>query len=218
MIGGAIECHLDGLGFGVSTRLAMIRHGPTAWNLEQRVQGRSDIPLSDAGRAWVRTWRLPDEVAGLRWFVSPLRRARETAAILGLSPAIEESLVEIDWGEWDAALLPELREREAAAMAERRRQGAAFRAPGGESARDVQERLKPWLARIGAAGEPCGAVAHNGVIRALYALAADWDMTGPAPIPLRDASVHFFRVDRAGVPSVERMNVPLTDTPPPTAA
>ena len=201
----------------MSIRLAMIRHGPTDWNLMQRVQGRSDVPLSEKGRTWVCSWRLPRETEGLRWFVSPLLRARETATILGLSPAVEPSLLEIDWGEWDAKLLPELREREAEAMAERHRLGVDFRAPGGESPRDVQERLNPWLARLGAAGQPCGAVAHNGVIRALYALAAGWDMTGAPPIEFQDGCVHLFQITSEGIPSVERMNIPLTGVPRPNS-
>jgi probable phosphoglycerate mutase len=46
--------------------------------------------------------------------------------------------------------------------------GLDFRPPGGESPRDVQERLKPYLASL--AG-PTIAVTHKGVLRALYALA-----------------------------------------------
>jgi probable phosphoglycerate mutase len=39
--------------------VALIRHGPTDWNAERRLQGRSDRPLSAAGRASVCRWRLP---------------------------------------------------------------------------------------------------------------------------------------------------------------
>ena len=46
------------------TLLALIRHGPTEWNENGLVQGRSDIPLSDRGRAKVTQWRLPDMLAG----------------------------------------------------------------------------------------------------------------------------------------------------------
>ena len=43
------------------TPLAMIRHGPTAWNEEHRLQGRADVPLSAVGVARVETWVVPDE-------------------------------------------------------------------------------------------------------------------------------------------------------------
>ena len=42
------------------SRIALIRHGPTGWNQQKRLQGQSDQPLSDEGRARVKTWRLPE--------------------------------------------------------------------------------------------------------------------------------------------------------------
>lgn len=58
--------------------LYLLRHGETAYNAEKRYQGQRDIPLSPAGRAALRPAAFaPDTV-----YVSPLRRARETAAIL----------------------------------------------------------------------------------------------------------------------------------------
>ncbi|MEA2780662.1 MAG: hypothetical protein QOK29_2206, partial [Rhodospirillaceae bacterium] len=63
--------------------LALMRHGPTEWTAEHRLQGRTDLSLSEAGREIVAGWRLPPEVAGFSWLSSPLQRARETAALLG---------------------------------------------------------------------------------------------------------------------------------------
>ncbi|RII86603.1 histidine phosphatase family protein, partial [Clavibacter michiganensis subsp. insidiosus] len=37
------------------TRIVLVRHGRTAWNVERRVQGSSDIPLDDTGRAQAAT-------------------------------------------------------------------------------------------------------------------------------------------------------------------
>ena len=42
--------------------LILIRHGPTLWNAQGRLQGRSDQPLSEAGLAEVTRWHLPDAV------------------------------------------------------------------------------------------------------------------------------------------------------------
>ena len=75
--------------------LVVLRHGPTDWNAGRRIQGLSDRPLSAAGRAVVRRWKLPDDSAGYHWMTSPLLRARETAALMGHGDAvIESALVE----------------------------------------------------------------------------------------------------------------------------
>ena len=56
------------------TPLVLLRHGPTAWTREHRLQGRADLPLDEAGRATVRGWRLPPDLRDLLWFTSPLAR------------------------------------------------------------------------------------------------------------------------------------------------
>lgn len=190
--------------------LVVLRHGPTDWNAERRIQGRSDRPLSAAGRAAVRRWRLPDEWSGYDWTTSPLLRARETAALMGHGDAvIEAALVEADWGRWEGRTLAQLRDLYGAEMVEMEARGLDFRPPGGESPREVQARLAPWLARVAARGRPCVAVCHKGVIRALAALASGWDMAGPPPEKLRDAAAHRFLVGTGGTPAVERLNLPL---------
>ncbi len=92
--------------------LVMLRHGPTEWNETGRIQGRSDRPLSPAGRAAVRDWRLPEAFGDHRWVTSPLARARETAALMGHDDAVvEPALIETDWGQWEGRTLAELRQR-----------------------------------------------------------------------------------------------------------
>jgi uncharacterized phosphatase len=77
--------------------LAFIRHGQTDWNLNKQLQGSSDIPLNDTGRAQARD--AVTTLEGVDWEVivsSPLSRARETAAIIAagldieLGPAYDE--------------------------------------------------------------------------------------------------------------------------------
>ena len=85
----------------------------------------------------------------------------------------------------------------------------SFRPPGGESPRDVQARLIPWLRETGAAGLATGAVTHKGVIRALYALASGWDMRDKEPVRLRDACAHRFLVAPDGAVAVDALNLDL---------
>ena len=191
--------------------LLVLRHGATDWNAEKRMQGRADRPLGAAGRAAVAAWRLPPEADGAACFASPLCRARETAAILGLGAAVPvPALAEMDWGDWEGQRLGDLRQRLGGALARNEARGLDFRPPGGESPRQVQARLLPWLAARAAVPGTSLAVTHKGVIRALYALAVGWDMRKSPRDRLRADRAHRFRLDAEGRPSVERLNVALT--------
>ena len=198
------------------TRLFLLRHGPTSWNAEGRIQGHIDIPLSDEGRAMVQDWVLPEGLGGFVWAVSPLRRARETAEILGArDPETVAALQEMHWGAWEGERLQELRARHGAEMAANEARGLDFRPPGGESPRDVQARVAPWLAALGKRRRPTLAVTHKGVIRAIFALALGWDMTGEPPVKLRRAAAHSFAVAPDGLVTVDRLNQPLDEGPAP---
>lgn len=187
------------------TPLLMIRHGPTSWNQEKRLQGRTDLPLSEGGRRAVGRWTLPEEFSGFRWLSSPLIRAVETARLLGNEPVLEPRLVEMSWGEWEGRSFPDLRHELGDEFTAQQARGLDFRPTGGESPRDVRERLLPWLQTL---TTPTIAVCHKGLIQAIYSLATGWDMIAkPAERP-RDNTAHLFHVE-AGAPLVERMNIPL---------
>ncbi len=201
------------------TPFVLIRHGATEWNAERRIQGRSDPPLSAAGRRAVQAWRLPEEMRGANgaawtWLTSPLARARQTAALLrpGPEPAPVRpvpALIEMHWGAWEGRRLDELRAEGGPAMAEAEARGLDFRPPGGESPREVQRRLLPLLESLAAAGRPTIAVSHKGVIRALYALASGWDMSGRPLETLREPCAHRFLLDPRGAPALDKLNLPL---------
>ncbi|MBB3063901.1 histidine phosphatase family protein [Limibacillus halophilus] len=193
-----------------ATPFVLLRHGPTEWNRDRRLQGRSDIPLSRKGRAEVASWHLPPDLQDYNWLVSPLERARETARILGLEQArIEPRLIEMNWGEWEGQRIADLRLALGTAMTRNEAKGLDFQPPDGESPRDLQERLKPLLEEIGQERRPTAAVCHRGVIRALYALASGWDMTGKPPDRLKEACLHRFAISNEGIPAVVRMNESL---------
>ncbi|WP_051341353.1 histidine phosphatase family protein [Azospirillum halopraeferens] len=190
------------------TDLLILRHAPTAWNAAGRIQGRIDEPLSDAGRARAAGWRLPDGARSRRWVASPLRRAWETAALLGLTPEPEPRLREMHWGAWEGCVRDDLRAAGVLTPA-MEALGLDLRPHGGESPRDVQDRLRPWLAELAADGRDTGAVAHNGVIRAVYALATGWDLVSRPRHKLRDFHCHRFRIGPGGAVAVVAMNIPL---------
>jgi probable phosphoglycerate mutase len=190
--------------------LLLIRHGPTSWNAEGRIQGRTDVALGAAGVAEVMRWRLPDEYAGWRWFASPLLRVVETARLLGARRiTFVPELVEMRWGDWEGKRLNEIRATDPAGSAEIEASGLDFRAPGGESPREVQARVAPWLQALVRANEPAIALSHKGVIRALYAEASGWPMLGKPPDRLDWSSAHLFTLGENGALAVTRLNIGL---------
>ena len=133
-------------------KLVLIRHGTTDWNRRHLVQGHTDIPLDEAGRREVSEWQIPDDLRTFRWISSPLSRAVETAEILsGQNPGTDDRLCEMSWGEWEGRILKELREEYGDLMVAWEAKGLDFRGPGGESPREVQDRVRPMLSEMGIA-------------------------------------------------------------------
>ena len=185
------------------TRLALLRHGETAWSAAGRIQGRTDVPLLPGLPV-----RVPEICGGMRIVTSPLARCVETAALLGAPDAAREPrIIEMHWGDWEGETFAALRERLGAAMRENEARGLDFRPANGESPREVRARVKSWLRDLAAAGEPTLAITHRGVIRALLAEASGWDMRGKPPAKLQWDAVHLFRIDPSGAPAIERLNV-----------
>ena len=122
-------------------RLILVRHGETAWNRENRVQGRSDTPLSDAGIS--QAGRLAESIGNERIVgivTSPLRRAVETASIINRCAnaplEIDEDLMELDQGMFEGMRFGELSREHAEFL----RRWAADPAVGGDARRRIARR------------------------------------------------------------------------------
>jgi probable phosphoglycerate mutase len=189
--------------------VAVIRHGPTDWNEQKRIQGRADRTLSPAGRERVSSWTVPAELGQFDWVASPLIRAVETAELLGLVCRAEPLLVEMDWGEWEGSNRDELVERYGEEFTNRTAKGIDLRPHGGESPREVRERVRRWLDGVVERGQPAGAVCHQGVIRALMSLATGWNMIAKPPHDLDWAAAHVFVVHADGRVEIDRLNLSL---------
>jgi len=188
------------------TALLMIRHSETKWNAVKRLQGRSDIALSDRGREMARNWTVPEEFNDFHWVSSPLIRATETAYLLGFEPDVEPALIEMSWGQWEGQNWRELQTRLGSdVMAAHLAKGLDFRPDGGESPGDVQDRLRPWLARL---KKPTVAICHKGVLQAVYAMASDWQMTEKSPVKFRHGFAYLFQVTD-GNPEIQKLDIPL---------
>ena len=193
------------------TRLVVLRHAPTAWNRDRRLQGRTDVALDEEGVAVAARWKIEPDWATYRILSSPLQRARVTAAILfpDAEIGVDSRLTEMDFGTWEGKRLAELRADPTGDAAWREDMGLDFRAPDGESPREVQARLRPLLARLAELQRPTLLVTHKAVGRAIYALASGWPMIGKPPTKLRPSCAHVYTLGADGTPAMERLNVSL---------
>jgi len=192
--------------------LVAIRHAPTAWNAERRLQGRTDVPLSPEGEAAARSWRIDQTWQGYRIIASPLARAATTARLLfpARTIASDARLIEMSFGDWEGKSLAELRGAPGSDAESRERMGLDFQPQGGESPRQVQARIAPLLAEIAIRREPTVIVTHKAVLRALLSLATGWEMLGKPPVKLKPNTAHVFTLGVGGTIAIERMNIPLT--------
>lgn len=142
----------------------LLRHGETAWNRERRYQGLTDIPLSDRGRVLLGR----ADFSPARVYVSPLVRARETAAVL--FPEAEQITVpdfrEMDFGAFEGRTAGEMADDPTyrAWVAG----GCTGRCPGGESLAEFSDRVWAAFAKLlEAEPERLVIVAHGGVQMAI---------------------------------------------------
>ena len=189
----------------------MIRHAMTAWNEAGRIQGQTDIPLCERGRRAVARLRLPGQFESYRAYSSPLARAVETAALLGIdAPVLDRRLMEMDWGTWEGMTRESVAVRNAHGVARNEAKGPDFRPPGGESPREVQVRVVEWARTAAGAVSNVVAITHKGVIKATMGLACGWDLTGKAPVRLDWRCAHRFRFESdTGAFTLEEPNLRL---------
>jgi broad specificity phosphatase PhoE len=167
-------------------RCFLIRHGETEWSRSRRHTGRTDLPLLPGAErkvAAVRRHLAGSEVAAV--FTSPLRRARETAAHLGLGleEVVDDDLLEWDYGAYEGRTTEDIH---------RERPGWDLfvdGAPGGEVLADVTRRVDRVITRIRAVPGDVVCVAHAHLLRVLAARWVGLDATGGRYFVLGPASV-----------------------------
>jgi broad specificity phosphatase PhoE len=155
------------------TRLHLVRHGQTDWNLEGRWQGQADVALNDVGREQAQqSAQKLRSISLAAIYSSDLIRAAETArAIARVNPAplvLEPRLREIHQGEWQGLLVGEIQARYAEAFQQSRANPLTMAAPGGETTQQVGERALAAVRDL-AAKHPQGnvAVVSHGYILAV---------------------------------------------------
>jgi probable phosphoglycerate mutase len=143
----------------------LLRHAETEWSRTGKHTGRTDIPLTDAGREVARALR--ERVAGQSFSAvlsSPLERARETAQLAGLEiTGVRDDLLEWDYGDYEGLTTPEIREDRPSWYLWR--DGV----PGGESPDDVAARCDRVVEELLGLEGVVALVAHGHILRALGA-------------------------------------------------
>ena len=146
-------------------KLYIARHGQTQWNVENRVSGRTDIPLTPLGLEQAQALAESAKGKGIEVILSsPLLRARQTAQkvseAIGVEVQIDPRLIELDFGifEGGSRFDPDF---------QRTRAQMPTRYPGGESAFDLAHRVYSLLEDVkrNFAGRTVLLVCHGGVCR-----------------------------------------------------
>jgi broad specificity phosphatase PhoE len=154
--------------------IVLVRHAETEWSRDGKHTGRTDIPLTEGGRA--RATALTDRLASRRFalvLVSPLTRARETCDLCGLGAQAQEraELMEWDYGDYEGLTTAQI-------LAARPgwdlwRDGC----PGGESAAQVGARADWVIAELAGIDGDVAVFSHGHMLRVV---GARWIALDPA--------------------------------------
>ena len=158
-------------------RIFAIRHGRTKWNDMGKIQGRTDIPLSEAGVKSAHD--LASQMRSLGYiptgiFTSPLSRAYETAKIVAaefsLVPETVTDFREMSFGQWEGLSWAEITEKYPAEF-KAWNDDRTVTIPGGESYINLTRRIIPELRRACEKSDGDFAiVAHGAVIMAMHVI------------------------------------------------
>lgn len=191
----------------MNAELILIRHGETNWNRERRMQGQTDTPLSERGRAQAeavgqRLARHPFSAL----YSSDLARAWDTAAAIarasvqGHAIRREPALRERTFGILEGLTHDEMAQRYPEEHARFNTRDPDYAVPGGESPRQFFARSLACLENIARAhaGECVVVVTHGLVLDTLHRAARGLPLDAKREAPLLNASLNTFHYTPSG--------------------
>ncbi|MEY2809359.1 MAG: hypothetical protein RLZ66_870 [Pseudomonadota bacterium] len=180
-----------------TTRIIAIRHGETAWNVDTRIQGQTDIGLNDKGH-----WQARQAAAALAHepiaaiYTSDLSRAHDTARAIaqvqGLTPQTERGLRERAFGIFEKRTWAEIESLWPDDARQWRERVPEWAPAEGESLLALRERIQHLTHALAArhVGEQIVFVAHGGVMDILYRLATQQALQAPRTWTLGNANIN----------------------------
>lgn len=198
--------------------LHLVRHGHTIWSESGGVAGRTDIELSETGRASVESLAktFHHEAVAMQWVCSPMKRTRETAEIIRTLlesknacplPELEfdKRLVELDFGDWEGQTWDEVHQNTPDLLSNWGEDWVNRSPPNGETfseqCKRCQSWLNDWLSSV--QDEPKAAatvISHGGSIRALICLCMDWDFSDAMTFNVDPASQCWLQCENPESP------------------
>ena len=179
------------------TRIIAIRHGETTWNVDTRIQGHLDIPLSANGR-W-QAERLADALQDepiTAIYASDLTRAWETAQYVaracGVAVTPEIGLRERGFGDFEGKTFAEIELLLPEQSLRWRKRDPEFSPRGGESLLALRTRVVEAAQRLAALhpGQQIALIGHGGVMDVLYRAATRLDIQAPRTWALGNAAIN----------------------------
>jgi len=171
-------------------RIYLVRHGETMWNVEKRLQGWKDSPLTDNGlRSAKRLAKRLQDIRLDRVFSSDQKRALTTAEIIAKDRNIPievlSSLRELNFGSWEGMTISEIETLYPLEYSTYKTDPDRYTSVGGENIEQLFDRVSKALETIGSCGEENVLVVTHGVtIRALMTIISGQGMDGFAKIPV----------------------------------
>lgn len=189
----------------ITTRICIIRHGETDWNVEKRIQGQTDIPLNETGHAQVLAMAYNASHHPLHAiYSSDLLRASATAQAIadrvGLEVKQIPQLRERHYGIFQGITASEGAERYPAAH-------ACYKARDLDYDFEAGESMKAFAARVTAAiewmvrrheGQTIVAVSHAGLLDIVYRKATGRPLHTPRDFVIPNCALNWFRFDAHG--------------------
>jgi 2,3-bisphosphoglycerate-dependent phosphoglycerate mutase len=184
------------------TRVVVVRHGQTHWNVEARIQGHGDSGLTGAGIAQAEAigMRLADEPCDIL-ISSDLGRAHETAKRIssrnGKPVILDSRLRERAFGVGEGMSYAELDRAYPGSFLRTGMVDPDLCVPGGESRRQFHLRIRDAFEKMVAqhAGRNLIVVTHGGVLTSLYRHIHEIPLETAHPIPIANASYNRMHHD-----------------------